>query len=70
MRIDEMFGKPGFSTEKDDNSVPTITDLRKSKLTLSQINRLRQMRDVRNFEREKKRESVSKQYKAAATGPM
>jgi hypothetical protein len=69
MIINEMFGsekKPGYQTEKDDNSVPTIKDLRKTKLTLAQINRLRIMNDVRKLEIENKVETVQSQYGASA----
>ncbi len=54
----------GYSTEKDDNTVVKLRDLRKTKLTLKQLNRLRIMNDIRKLEHEKKIEAVQTQYKA------
>jgi len=56
----------GMRTEKDDNSIKKMGELRKSRLTLGQIKRLRQMNDLRKFEEEKKIKVLSKQYKPAA----
>ena len=61
----------GYSTEKDDNTALKLSDLRKTKLTIKQLNRLRIMNDVRKLEHEKKLETVQDQYKApAAQAPM
>ena len=61
----------GYATEKDDNSAVKLSDLRKTKLTLKQLNRLRIMNDVRKLEHEQKLDSVRNQYKApAAQAPM
>lgn len=62
----------GYSSEKDDNTTVKLSDLRKTKLTLKQINRLRIMNDIRKLEHEKKIEAVQSQYKAppAAEGGM
>ena len=54
----------GYRTEKDDHTALKLSDLRKTKLTLKQLNRLRIMNDVRKLEHEKKIDSVQKQYKA------
>ena len=54
----------GYQTEKDDNTVVKLNDLRKTKLTLKQLNRLRVMNDVRKLEHEQKLEVVQNQYKA------
>ena len=73
MNILEIFdtNPAGYSTEKDDNSVPKLSDLRKTKLTIKQLNRLRIMNDVRRLEHEQKLDSVRSQYKApAAEAPM
>ena len=56
----------GFRTEKDDNSVQKMSDIRKSRLTLAQIKRLRIMNDLRKFEHQKEIEDVAKQYRPAA----
>ena len=67
MFITELFepAPAGYSTEKDDNTVLKLSDLRKSRLSLEQLNRLRVMNDVRKFEHEKKLDTISKQYKPA-----
>lgn len=70
MFIAELFdGRlPGYRTEKEDNSVMHISDMRKTRLTLGHINRLRQANDIRKFEHEKKLKQVSQQYKPAPEG--
>ena len=66
MNLLEMFeDQPGYRSEKDDNTTVSLKDLRKTKLTLRQINRLRIMNDVRQLEHEQKIEAVRTQYKAA-----
>lgn len=68
MFISEIFEKTpdGYSSEKDDNSVLSLSDLRKTRLTLHQINKLRVINDVQKLEHEKKISTVSRQYKAPA----
>ena len=56
----------GFQNEEDDNTPLKLSDMRKTKLTLLQLNRLRVMNDVRSFEQEKKKEDVQTQYKPAS----
>lgn len=66
MNLLEIFeDQPGYRTEKDDNTPLSLKDLRKTKLTLKQINRLRIMNDVRKLEHEQKIEQVRTQYKPA-----
>lgn len=67
MNILEIFdtNPVGYATEKEDNSAEKLSDLRKTKLTLKQLNRLRIMNDVRALEHEQKLDSVRKQYKPA-----
>jgi len=60
----------GYQTEKDDNTAVKLRDLRKTKLTLKQLNRLRIMNDIRRLEHEKKIEAVQNQYKPAQQPPM
>jgi hypothetical protein len=61
----------GYQTEKDDHTALKLSNLRKTKLTLKQLNRLRIMNDIRKLEHEKKIETVQMQYKApAAEVPM
>jgi hypothetical protein len=71
MFISEMFNdaKIGYQTEKDDNSVLHMKDMRKTRLTLQHLNRLRQANDVRKFEHQKKLETVKKQYAPPAASP-
>jgi hypothetical protein len=66
MNILEIFEPTpaGYATEKDDNSAVKLNDLRKTKITLKQLNRLRIMNDVRKLEHEQKLDSVRNQYKA------
>jgi len=67
MNVFELFDpiNAGRRKEKDDNSVMKISDLRKTRLSLEQINRMRIMNDVRKLEHEQKLKKVNKQYKAA-----
>jgi len=46
----------------DDNSQVTLNDLRKTRLTLRQLNKLRRMNDVRAYEQEQKLKLVRQQY--------
>jgi hypothetical protein len=75
MQLLEIFDSEdyeGHKTEKDDNTVLKLSDIRKTKLTLAQLNRLRIMNDVHALEHEEKLESVRNQYKlpAAEMPPM
>ena len=45
-----------------DNSQPQITKLRKTRLTLKQLNKLRQMNDLRKYEYKEKLKDIKKQY--------
>lgn len=53
-----------------DNSQPTIKDLRKTRLTLRQLNKLRRMNDVRKFEFSEKLKKVRAQYAPPAAPPI
>jgi hypothetical protein len=59
----------GYSTEKEDHTALKLSDLRKTKLTLKQLNRLRIMNDVRKLEHEQKIEQVQQQYKVPPAQP-
>jgi hypothetical protein len=52
----------GYQDLAQDNSQPRLGDLRKTKLTLLQINRLRQLNDVRSIEHTEKLEKIQRQY--------
>ena len=68
MFITELFKSPptGFYDEKQDSTPVKLSDTRKTRLSLAQINQLRVMNDVRKFEHEKKLTSITKQYTPAA----
>jgi hypothetical protein len=71
MFISDLFenlepAKPGYQSEKDDNSVMKLSDLRKTRLTLAHLNRLRMANDVRKFEFETKMKDVHSQYGVSA----
>jgi hypothetical protein len=68
MNLLEMFNETpeAYRTEKDDNTSVKLSDLRKTKITLKQLNRLRIMNDVRKLEHEQKLDVVQQQYKAPA----
>ena len=67
MNLIEMFDDtPGYRTEKDDNTSLKLSDVRKTQLTLTQLNRLRIMNDVRKLEHEQDLEKIRSQYKAPA----
>lgn len=68
MKLFEMFDPPveGYQSVKDDNSKPSWRTSRKTKLTLKQIRKLRQMIDVRNYEKKEYLKKVREQYGAKA----
>jgi hypothetical protein len=70
MFVTEMFDEvpSGYRSEKDDNSVMKLGDMRKTKLTLAHLNKLRMANDIRKFEHEDKLKKVANQYKAPAAG--
>jgi hypothetical protein len=68
MQLNEIYDPipAGYRSEKDDNSVLKLRDTRKTRLTLTQLNKLRIMNDTRKLEHEKKLEKIADQYKAPA----
>ena len=68
MQVNELFEPTpaGYRSEEDDNSVLKADDTRKTRLTLSRLNKLRMMNDVRKLEHEQKLEKVATQYKIPA----
>jgi len=64
MLLTEVFDQSpeAFQDLSQDNSQPALKDLRKTRLTLKQINKLRQMNDVRNYEFKEKLEKITRQY--------
>lgn len=58
----------GYGTEKDDQSSLKLSDVRKTRLTLGQLNKLRILNDVRSLEHEQKIKKVAKMYKPSEQG--
>jgi hypothetical protein len=46
----------------NDDAVPKLSSVRKSRLTLAQINKLRMMNDVRKFEEKERIKKIKDQY--------
>ncbi len=71
MILFELYEKPpaAYQDVAQDNSQPRLHDLRKSKLTLRQINRMRQLNDIRQYEFKEKLKRVQQQY-APPAQPM
>jgi hypothetical protein len=67
----ELYERPpaAYQDVAQDNSQPRLHDLRKTKLTLRQINRLRQLNDIRQYEFREKLKRVQTQY-APPAQPM
>ena len=56
----------GYGSEKEDGSTLKLSDMRKTRLTLAQINKLRMLNDIRTVEHSQKVKSLAAQYKAPA----
>jgi hypothetical protein len=71
MILNELYERsPGaYQDLSADNSQTTLNSLRKTRLTLRQINKLRQMNSIREFEFKEKLKNIRKQYGAAAAAP-
>ena len=71
MILNELYERsPGaYQDVSQDNSQPRLSDTRKTRLTLRQINKLRQMQDVRSFEYKEKLKDIKKQYAPAPGAP-
>ena len=71
MILNELYERsPGaYQDVSQDNSQPRLSDTRKTRLTLRQINKLRQMQDVRSFEYKEKLKDIRKQYAPAPEAP-
>jgi hypothetical protein len=64
MILNELYHREpeAYQDVAQDNSQPQLGDLRKTRLTLRQIRKLRQMNDVRSFEYKEKLKLVRQQY--------
>jgi len=71
MILNELYERSpeAYQDVAQDNSQPQLGELRKSKLTLRQLNKLRQMNDVRAYEFKEQLKKVQKQY-APPAQPM
>ena len=71
MTLNEMYDRaePGYQNVEKDNGRIKLGDLRKTKLTLNQLAKLRQMNDIRAYEQEEKLTKVRKQYAPAQEAP-
>ena len=71
MYITELYepAKSGYNSSADDQTPMKLSDMRKTRLTLADLNRLRMANDVRKVEHENKVEQITKQYKLPAAAP-
>ena len=71
MILNEMYERSpeGYQDLSQDNSQPQLDNLRKTRLTLRQLNKLRQMNDVRSYEYKEKLKKVKKQYAPPPAAP-
>jgi hypothetical protein len=72
MLLNEFWKKApeAYQDLQDDNSQTKLSDLRKTRLTLRQLNKLRMMNDVRAFEYKEKLKDVRKQYSPPPAPPV
>jgi hypothetical protein len=71
MILNELYQKQPESYQDiaQDNSQPQQGQLRKTRLTLKQLSKLRQMSDVRQYEYSEKLKDIRKQYAPPAQPP-
>ena len=71
MILNEFYKKEpeAYQDLEQDNSQPEIGDLRKTHLTLRQLNKLRKMNDVRMVEYKETLKLVRQQYAPAPEAP-
>ncbi len=71
MILNELYQKQpeGYQDIAQDNSQPEQGQLRKTRLTLKQLSKLRQMSDVRQYEYSEKLKDIRKQYAPPAQPP-
>lgn len=64
MKLVEMWEKSPeqYQDLSQDNSQTQLNNLRKTRLTLRQLNKLRQMNDIRSIEYKEKLDLIKKQY--------
>lgn len=71
MILNELYNREPESYQDvgADNSQPRLGDTRKTRLTLRQLRKLRQMNDVRTYEYKEKLKLVRQQYAPPAAPP-
>ena len=71
MILNELYQRQpeSYQDVSQDNSQPTLGRLRKTRLTLRQIRKLRQMHDVRTYEYKEKLKLIRQQYAPPAMPP-
>lgn len=71
MILNELYERSpeAYQDVSQDNSQPQLQNTRKTRLTLRQLNKLRQMNDVRNYEYKEKLKLVRQQYAPAPAAP-
>ena len=71
MILNEIYERSpeAYQDVAQDNSQPRLSDTRKTRLTLRQINKLRQMNDVRGVEYKEKLKQIKKQYAPPPAAP-
>ena len=71
MILNELYDRSpaAYQDLSQDNTQPRLGDLRKTKLTLRQLNKLRRMNDVRMVEYKEKLKLVRQQYAPAPEAP-
>jgi hypothetical protein len=71
MILNELYQRQpeSYQDVSQDNSQPTLGSLRKTRLTLRQVRKLRQMSDVRSFEYKEKLKLIRQQYAPPAMPP-
>jgi hypothetical protein len=64
MILNELYQRDpaAYQDVAQDNTQPRLGDLRKTKLTLRQLNKLRRMNDVRTYEFKEKLKRIQQQY--------
>ena len=71
MILNEIYEKSpaAYQDLSQDNSQLKLGDLRKTRLTLRQLNKLRQMQDVRSYEYKEKLKLVRQQFAPPPVAP-
>lgn len=71
MVLNEIYERSpaAYQDVSQDNSQPRLGDLRKTRLTLRQLNKLRQMNDIREVEYKEKLKKIRTQYAPPAQPP-